>query len=430
MPLEQRINRVTGQPYWIDTETGETQNPVSELGAPSNAPAVPETITAFGAEPSQPSASQAPRPAAPTPSIPIAGGPNFLPAPGGTSFALQPNVLAQALTPRPPAAQPRPDENIGAATGEHIGGFPRGIAESGPTPEFQQYSDTIGNLIGQIGNPSVPAVPQLPNAPTATVNPAFQYMADAAERQNQTGQQMLGEMRQLLERNNPNARSKWVRFGEYLSAVAADGDLANAGVIMTEQLRNDREMAEEYARETMGLTMQGMSFEAAQQQAMANLLSGQHATSETNVERAYERDVGQTELQSRYDLAAVDAQNRATQSAATLAAGLAENTYGEATAQRERRSGALAGLANVPGWENEASLELGADAFPGDRRAGTALATGLARQNRLARIAARNSTGRSASNMRDLSVTLRRQYPDLTEEDIQEIAMMMAQGAQ
>lgn len=272
---------------------------------------------------------------------------------------------AAPAAPRTPPAPPPPPLNLG----------PPAIS-----PSDQQNIEAIHGLADTVGPGTPPATPQLPPAPTYTADPGLELAATHAQDRSKQVAGLIGDLQAQLKQDSPDARGRWVRLGEFLSAVAANGHLEQAGAIMSGIMARDREMRRELRQESTRLTLQGFSVDDAAVQAQANLLSGQHAAAEHTTEAGYQRGVSQTGLEQQHQGMVFDAQAR-TADARTRVAEAEIQARADANVRAEARQHAgLTALSGDPTYGAEASTGLAAEAFPGNERAQGALSGVLGRQ--------------------------------------------------
>jgi hypothetical protein len=228
-------------------------------------------------------------------------------------------------------------------------------------------------------------------------------------------------MRSDIQDRDPEARSKWARFGEFLSAVGASGDLSQAGVIMSQILARDRGMADELRREMHQLTLAGFQAEDALQQAQVNLLSGQHQAGERTQEAAFSRGIADVERRDQYDFNTWEAGNQAAARQSQVGLALAEATRNAAGNARERFEQNATALAGVPTTSGQANRALAAESGVTDPRAQSYLADAATQRQgaaglymRIARTDFGNSRARN-----ELLQFLRQWDPSLQTRDLQ-----------
>lgn len=289
------------------------------------------------------------------------------------------------------------------------------------TPGGEEYAQEIEGIIASLGDNA--RGPEFPPFPTQTADPGLQALVERASARDARVQELVSERLARLESRNPEARNRWARVGEWLSAWAASGDAAAGGAIMSQMLARDREMAQELEDEALRWEMFGLDSGDALAAAQASLLSGQHAAQMATLIGQHRQDVQSATL-------GFESGQNAQQLQATLAASLAQALLEDRARAEERYGGVLERL--LPGrYGQEAGVALARNAGAGEDVAAV-FGEELARDQRLAQIAARLSGAYARrGDARRLAREARRIDPSLTDEDIQRlIVMLSAQPAQ
>lgn len=393
-----RINPTTGERVWV---ADNDQNTIAATIDPNETSLAPPTMA-----PTTPSAA-VPRPATPAPT----------PAP-------ETPLMGGGMNPLRGIIAAFDNNDVGADAGQIAGATrpPLDFGEPELPESYQQYFDSMEGLISGLGaNSTPPPAPQLPAAPTYEADPGLGRLAEHAETRNTQVSALLEDLRGDLEAEDPQARNRWMRMGEWLSMVAADGRLENAGAIMSDILTRDRAMSRELRREALALTLQGYQFEDAMVQAQANLLTGQHQAAQQTEEASYNRDVAQTGIDTQYEMAGWEASQRSSQATANLMAQLFGETREAQSGAREEHRGAIAGFLDNPDYGEQAAQALIPEGIP--EETGGVLARSLARDAELRQLAVR--AGIDRNDLRDLGRQLRRLDPNITDEEINRVAVML-----
>ena len=412
----QRLNQTTGQYEEVNEETGD----VRPMG---------QQQVAQAAAPTQVAQPQRPIPAAPNvPNVP-GDGPNFgaILAEGLSARRPEyrpPNVVVtntggltlQSQTPagpQAPAARSTGGSNTGAAAGSYEPIFSGQPTTPTPLPQDQPIIELLQSIQESVSQPM-----QYPEAPTYTADPANAQLVEI-ERQRQQRldpiiQRLIGEVetQQTEHANRPRIR----QFGEWLSQLAANGELRNAGAILGQMRARTAAQNHDWTAEVLRLSEAGYGLEEAIARAQAGVTSGEHAASQRTMESGYARDVGQAE-------ADLNARNAGANVGITTAQILQESL----AAASERQLAALAQLTDDPHVGPAASRQLGAETFPQDSRMAQTYGRSLANQQRLRSLAQRVSGPYNQRSDRNaLRRELRRIDPTVTDEDVNQIILMLS----
>lgn len=317
-------------------------------------------------------------------------------------------------------ANPNPGAAAGATAGRHGANIqaraPLNV-EASMLPEDQQLIDTLTELLGNIGaGNAMPPAPTLPTPPAVEVNPGFQVMADHANRRSSQVDQMIAQMRGENDARLNRAQNKWVIVGRWLSDWSATGDATQAGAAMSRVLSANEDMRQELQRETLLLTQMGWDAQDAVAQAQANLLAGQTAAAQATADRGYDRDVRQTDIESRHAIAGAENAARTTAAQADLTARIAEITHGASSRAREGRREGLAALTEIPGYSRSAWEGLAPESIQ-DPAARSAVGGHMAQQQQAAGLLAYIATNQGSGNRQALQF-LRQWDPSLTQRDL------------
>ncbi len=315
MPEQRRYNQRTGQYEWVDTQTGQAR------------PAGPNEALAAATTPT-------PSPQAQSPSIAqaAAGGQQGLTPETMRNASIRPEDIGRVILPFMLFGEVGERANASGTSVPTASATPPApppaIDFGSPTdlsPADQAYIDTLTQLAGTAGTASPPpALRELPAPPEAQVDPALAFLETQARQRNSQVQGVLGDMRSEMEAQNPRNQNKWQRLAQWMGNLAADGNLANAGAIMSQMLRDDQAMAHELRMETLRLTLEGFGYEDAVTEASARLMSGTHQTEEANRQNAWQTQVGNIERQDTQDMRAWEVGQRNRDSQTRMASIIAE----------------------------------------------------------------------------------------------------------
>lgn len=312
---------------------------------------------------------------------------------------------------------PRRD-NAGAVVGADVGGSPAARArldfgEPQISDIDQQYLTTLEGLLGNIGGGTPPQAPELPPAPTYTADPGLRSRADSARDREGRVRGIFDQQYMDMKADDPQNRNRWSRLGEWLSALAANGGLENAGVLMSQLMQEERDYGQRMNETRIDGLLRGEEFDMVADEADAGVLSGQHGAQERTSEAAYNRDLQGVDMRSRYAIAAYEAQQRQAGEAARLAGTVAEAQRNAAGRAEDRHRQAVGMFANIPQYAGQAAEYLVPEGIA-DPRARSALADGLTQQQATQGLQVYIQA--NLSDVRGLTRFLRQFDPSLTEE--------------
>lgn len=159
---------------------------------------------------------------------------------------------------------------------------------------LQAFSETYGD------GASLPAPTPMPEPPAVTPDPAAAYMREYMTGRRDEVNALLAQYREELMSDDPRRDHWMMRLGEYISALAADGDLANAGAILAEITARDEAMSRELRQRDIELTLRGMGFEDDAAAALAGEMSARHAAETATADRRYNWQAGEIERGDAY----------------------------------------------------------------------------------------------------------------------------------
>lgn len=309
-------------------------------------------------------------------------------------------------------------EGVGSIIGDDVG---RSAAAQAPldfghaTPDSidQQWLSDLTSIFAGIGGGTLPTAPTLPDAPTYSADPGLQSRADSARDRQTRISGLFDQQYSDLKADDPQNRNRWSRFGEYLSSLAADGNLANAGVLMSDLMQDERDYGQMMNETRLDGQLRGEEFDLVADEADAGVLSGAHNASERTTEARYGRDTNQTQLMANYALAAYEAQQRQAGEAARLATTLADAQHEISGRARDEWRGAVGMFGNVPRYAGQAAEALVPESI-GDPRTRSALADGLIQQQ--AATGLQVYIQAHSQDVRGLTQFLRQFDPSITEE--------------
>lgn len=397
---EEQLPDGTWQPMSSAAAAGQMlQTPAT--GAPRNPQAEPRGFGALSTQPERPETNGFGLAQNPDPR----SHPSY---PGPAAFAVPP----EQATP--------PGSTVGASAGRHGATYqppaPLNV-EATMLPEDAALIETMQGLLANTGQGNaMPPVPNLPTPPPVQVNPGFQVLADHANQRSSQVEQMIAQMRGEGEARLGRAQNKWMILGRWLSDWSATGDASQAGAAMSRVLGANEDMRQELQRETLILTQMGWDAQDAVAQAQANLLAGQTAAAQATADRGYERDVRQTDIESRHAIAGAESAARTTSAQADLTARIAEITHGATTRAREGRQRGLAALTEIPEYSRSAWEGLAPDSIQ-DPQARASVGSHMAQQQQAAGLLAYIATNQGTNNRQALQF-LRQWDPSLTERDL------------
>lgn len=269
----------------------------------------------------------------------------------GWQSGAQPPRFVQPATPPPSARGPTP------------GARDLGLTETAPGSwEFQGLPPSMTFSpedfgLGPGGPPVSSFTPDPITAPPARgVNPSLagreQFMRD---REGRIGG-MFDRYQEGIKADDPANRSPWARLGEIASRIAADGDLANAGVITYGYLGEERDYRREAADTTMrlGLAREDLTGETAEAGFAAD--TGEFEASEGTARDAYGVDVANTQQGNEARASNLDRQDRAGTAAWAAQRDLALAEYQNNQGRLDAATSALAGLGGEGGLAAAGSL--------------------------------------------------------------------------
>lgn len=396
----------------VDEDTGNVVNTVGANGQTQPVPA-------------SPAPAQVPTPSTPAPQRQPGGGPVISPEARDQFFG---NLVQRAQQ----AFQVGFPENRGAASSalsgqstiadiarqsaaDHSSGaiFTGQPSTPEPLPTDQPVLDLLRSIQQSVSTPV-----QYPRAPTYTPDPANAELVEMARNRQQRMDPLIQRLIKDVEdqRTRHGNRSNIHQFGEWLSNVAASGDASQAGVILQGMRDRTADRNRDWSAEIVRLTEAGYGLEEAIARAQAGVTSATHGASERTMEARFGRDVNQAE-------AGRDAQL----SGANVGVQLAQILQQSLAAQEQRQLEALAQMSNDPVLSVGASRQLGAESLPGNPRMGRTFGQSIARQQRLRDLATR-VTGpyQRRSDLRNLGRDLRRIDPNVTDDEVNQIAQMLS----
>ena len=336
----ERVNQITGRPERFNETSGEWEPlpegavPGAHAGRATSPPPAPSGIRAspsigFGSAPAH-------TPTIPPPSNPSIFGFEFPRNPDGS--LKWPWEGGQAPAPAPVAPETITPPDLSAPS----------------LPDYaQQYLDTSQNFTAPTIN--MPEYQHMPDAPTSTADPAFAYLAARAKDRNASVHQVLSQMAQLQQQNDPSVtrgrHPMLSRIGELLSYAGAYG-WENVGQGATDMMQRERDTHNQIQMDALRLQLQGLSADDAMAEAIARNASAGHAADETNATRRFSRDTADTQGENTWNLSGAQMQHEDAWRSLAARQDAAQRAYQLQHELDQEHQQAVQGLIGVPGFEN------------------------------------------------------------------------------
>ena len=336
--------------------------------------------------------------------------------PGGPGMFLQGFEAAPPPPPPPaPLTPPPPPLDFGGGASE---------ADQAIIDSLTAFQEQLGNM-GEL-----PPITPLPEPPLVTADPSAAYMREYMGGRSADAQALLEQYRAELNRDDPTNDHWMNRLGEFISALAADGNIANAGAIMMELNNRDRDASREMRQRDIELQLRAMGFEDDAAAAMAAAMSAEHGAEASNADRRYTRDVNNIERQDAFNRDSAQASRAAAEAQLRLQMMLAEAQAAAQERAREAVIGRASPFLTDPVYGAEAAEAIAGaqgidDPMARERAAGLQLeASGGAQGLRLQiaeQMADLNDFRRDDDAVAAMTAYLQQWNPAITENDVQEL---------
>lgn len=275
--------------------------------------------------------------------------------------------------------------------------------------------ESLRGIAGSVGG-RAPARTPIPEPTPLTADPALAMGETEAQRRGTRGQEFITRQREELGQDDPANRNKWQKFFEWMGSVAASGDLSQAGSIMQELMRRDDTESREIRRMLAQLEMQGWTFEDLFADAQMRRASGEHTTSQQNVQMRDAWRANEAQSSNQYGLQSAQIASSAAARQADALREIAQLQYQLGEQQRQERLAALQGFAASPQYAPQAFSAMGAERFANPDTA-EAMGGQLMAQAMAPGLQAYVSAWRG--DKKDLHNFLRQWDPRLTEADLE-----------